>query len=71
MYRQYEQLVAMKEKSRAGTQDNVSQEQIRNIETKLDQEKLGRQRAETLVIYIPSFFQVKIKGFDKLEICLS
>jgi len=46
--RQYEQLVALKEKSRQGTQDSASQEHIRNIETKLDQEKLGRQRAETM-----------------------
>ena len=49
LFRQYEQLVALKEKSRQGTQDSASQEHIRNIETKLDQEKLGRQRAETLV----------------------
>ena len=39
----------MKEKSRLISQDGASQDHIRNIESKLDQEKLGRQRAETQV----------------------
>ena len=39
----------MKEKSRLISQDGASQDHIRNIEAKLDQEKLGRQRAETQV----------------------
>ena len=48
--RQYEQLAAMKEKSRLISHDGAaSQEHVRNLEAKLDQEKLGRQRAETQV----------------------
>jgi len=47
-HRQYEQLAAMKEKSRLISHDGAaSQEHVRNLEAKLDQEKLGRQRAET------------------------
>jgi len=46
-YRQYEQLAAMKEKSRLVSQDGASQEHVRSLETKLDQEKLARQRADT------------------------
>lgn len=48
-FRQIEQLAQMKEKSRLISQDGASQDHIRNIESKLDQEKLGRQRAETQV----------------------
>ena len=40
----------MKEKSRLISHDGAaSQEHVRNLEAKLDQEKLGRQRAETQV----------------------
>jgi len=47
--RQYEQLASQKasEKARLINQDGVSLEHFRSLESKLDQEKLGRQRAET------------------------
>ena len=49
VHRQYEQLAAMKEKSRSMSQDGASQEHLRSLEAKLDQEKLARQRADTQV----------------------
>merc|ERR1719412_1444655 len=48
--RQYEHLASQKanEKARLINQDGVSLEHFRSLEAKLDQEKLGRQRADTL-----------------------
>merc|ERR1719412_523502 len=48
--RQYEHLASQKanEKARLINQDGVSLEHFRTLEAKLDQEKLGRQRADTL-----------------------
>merc|ERR1719495_1815199 len=48
--RQYEQLAARKESEQArliNQEPGLSIEQLRSVEAKLDQEKLGRQRAET------------------------
>ena len=48
--RQYEHLASQKanEKARLINQDGVSLEHFRSLEAKLDQEKLGRQRSDTL-----------------------
>merc|ERR1719304_51743 len=48
--RQYEHLSSQKanEKARHINQDGVSLEHYRSLEAKLDQEKLGRQRSDTV-----------------------
>ena len=69
VHRQYEQLAAMKEKSRSMSQDGASQEHLRSLEAKLDQEKLARQRADTQVStknYIP--FSSRLLTLSVLEI---